>query len=676
MGRLDRLLRPKSLAVIGGGVWCANIIEECRKIGFGGEVFVVHPTKVEISGLRAVSSVMDLPIAPDAVFVGVNRSASVTIAAQLADMGAGGAVFFASGFKEARAELEDGDDLQAALVAAAGDMPFLGPNCYGFVNALDRVAVWPDQHGAEPVDRGVAIITQSSNMAINLSMQSRGLLIAMLATVGNQAVVDIPQLAQALLSDPRITAIGLHIEGISHLEGFQDLAKQAEAMGKPIVALKVGASEQAQVATVSHTASLAGSHAGAQALLRRLGFAQVRSLSSLLEALKIAHVAGYLPSAQIASLSCSGGEASLMADLGMAAGVVYPPLNRAQAQDLATALGPKVALANPLDYHTYIWGDEDKIAQTFTAMLQGDVALGVVVLDFPRPDRCDGAAWEIVISACARAQARSGRPIAILASMGDTMHEAAARRILDQGLIPLVDMSLALEAIAAMGQRQAPHSRRLWPPRALAAQAVLDEYAAKSVLKDYGVDVPEARRATRGDDLAAAAQVVRAPLVLKGMGAAHKSEAGLVRLGLRAEDIPAAANQMQVDAYLIEEMVSDAVAEVIVGITCDPAHGYVLTLGAGGVMTEILQDTAQLLLPTTQDEIETALLSLNMAPLFRGFRGAPAVDLGIVTSSILALVRAMGDHLDQWHSLEVNPLMCTPTRAVAVDALIETGESL
>lgn len=675
MRRLNRLLRPKSFAVIGGGVWCANIIEECRKIGFEGELWAVHPSKSEIAGVRAYPTIADLPSAPDAVFVGVNREASVEIAAQLSRIRAGGAVFFASGFKEAQKELADGATLQEALVCAAGDMPFLGPNCYGFVNALDRVAVWPDQHGAIPVERGVAIITQSSNMAINLSMQSRGLPIAMLATVGNQAVVDITELGQALLEDPRVTALGLHIEGISHLEGYQALARKAEALGKPVIALKVGASEQAQLATVSHTASLAGSHAGARALMRRLGFAQVSSLSALLEALKIAHVAGYLESASIASMSCSGGEASLMADLGVAAGVSYPPLNDRQVAHLSAALGPKVALANPLDYHTYIWGDEDKIAQTFTAMMQGDLALGVVVLDFPRPDRCDGAAWEIVIKACARAQSDSGRPIAILASLYDTMSEADAAQIMAHGLIPLVDMSAALEAIAAMGLRQSLETEALWLPRVLGQAQPLSEDAAKVILGTYGVDVPRSYSAEKAGDLVKGSAGLSGPLVLKGMGAAHKSEAGLVKLGLAPDQLESAAHEMAAPMYLVEEMIADGVAELIVGITCDPAHGYILTLGAGGVLTELWQDSCQLLLPSTGDAIRDALMSLKIAPLLMGYRGQPAADLNAVSAAILAIARAMQDHMHSWISIEVNPLICTPTRAVAVDALIEQGES-
>ena len=300
MEPLSRLLRPSSIAVIGGGTWCANVIAECRKIGFAGPVWPVHPTKTEVAGLRAYPTIADLPEAPDATFIGVNRAASIDTLRALAARGAGGAVCFASGFREAAAETGDGAELEAELVAAAGPMRILGPNCYGFLNLLDGAALWPDQHGALRVERGVALITQSSNIAINLTMQTRGLPIAYAVTAGNQAQTGMAEIAEALLDDPRVTALGLHVEGIGDLAGFAAMAARAQALGKPIVAVKAGASDKARVAAVSHTGSLAGSDAGADALFARLGIALVSGLAELLETLKILHVVGPLGSGDIA----------------------------------------------------------------------------------------------------------------------------------------------------------------------------------------------------------------------------------------------------------------------------------------------------------------------------------------------------------------------------------------
>ena len=191
---LTRLFRPKSIAVIGGGVWCASVIQQCRRMGYDGPVWPVHPKRAEMAGLATFPSVADLPEAPDASFIGVNRSATIDTVRHLSAMGAGGAVCFASGFREAQAEMGDGDALQDLLLDAAGDMPIIGPNCYGFINYLDGALLWPDQHGGTRCDRGVALITQSSNIAINLTMQARGLPLAYVATAGNQAQTGLAEI--------------------------------------------------------------------------------------------------------------------------------------------------------------------------------------------------------------------------------------------------------------------------------------------------------------------------------------------------------------------------------------------------------------------------------------------------------------------------------------------------
>ncbi|MEC9310743.1 MAG: CoA-binding protein, partial [Pseudomonadota bacterium] len=397
--RLSRLLRPETIAVIGGGDWCRLVVEQCRSMGFAGQIWPVHPKAEEIAGLPAYASVADLPAAPDASFIGVNRFATVDIVADLAARNAGGAVCFASGFLEAQAEDAEGADLQARLLEAAAEMPILGPNCYGFINYLDGALLWPDQHGGQPTDSGVAIVTQSSNIAINLTMQQRGLPLAYVVTAGNQAQSGIADIGAALLEDDRVTALGLHIEGFGDLRAFEALAQRARELGKPIVALKVGKSAEAQAATVSHTASVAGGDAGATALLARLGIARLDDLSSFLETLKLLHVTGPLTSNRIASISCSGGEASLAADTAHDLDVVFPPLNERQTTNLRAALGPMVALANPLDYHTYIWRDVDAMTRAFSAMMDPSLAMTLLIVDFPRPDRCSAADWDCAIEA-------------------------------------------------------------------------------------------------------------------------------------------------------------------------------------------------------------------------------------------------------------------------------------
>ncbi|WP_107497248.1 acetate--CoA ligase family protein [Thalassobius sp. I31.1] len=675
MADLHRLLRPRSVAVIGGGAWCANVIEQCARIGFPGEIWPVHPRKSEVGGLPAFASLSDLPTAPDAAFIGVNRDATIEVVRELAAMDAGGAVCFASGFSEAQEEMADGVEKQEALLAAAGEMKILGPNCYGMLNYLDGAALWPDQHGGVASETGVALITQSSNIAINLTMQARGLPLAYVVTAGNQAQTGLSEIGKALLQDERVTALGLHIEGIDDLRGFEAMAAEAARLGKSVVAVKIGKSDHAQSAAISHTASLAGSDAGARALLKRLNIGQVSSLSTLLEILKLLHVAGPLTSNRIASMSCSGGEASLMADTAHDTGLTFPPLNTRQETDLRAALGHKVALANPLDYHTYIWGDRAALTKCFTAMMDPDLAMGVIVVDFPRADRCSAAEWEDVIVAASEAQKASDRPVALLSSLPENIPEDISARLITMGVVPLAGMTEAIEAMdvaARIGTHKSEKQSLFLPKSPETVSVTLSEAEGKSLLAGHGLRIPGAARAASPEAAATAAERIGYPVVLKGEGIAHKSDAGAVALNLTdAQSVSNAAKNMPCDRFLVEEMITGTVAELLVGVVRDPAHGMVLTLAAGGVLTEMLQDSTSLLVPASRDDVLEALNSLKIAKLLNGYRGQPAANKDAIADAVMAVQAAVMAEAPE--EIEINPLMCGPDVAIAADALIRTG---
>ncbi|QPM92360.1 acetate--CoA ligase family protein [Pseudooceanicola algae] len=682
MQPLSRLLSPRAIVVVGGGTWCATVVAQCRESGFDGPVWPVHPTRTEIGGVPAYPSLDALPGVPDAAFVGVNRALSVDIVGQLARIGCGGAVCFAAGYAEAIAEMADGADLQAQLVAAAGPMRILGPNCYGLVNMLDRVALWPDRHGLSPLDSGVAIIGQSSNVLINLTMQRRGLPLAAVVAVGNQAQSSMADLGIALLEDPRITALGLHIEGITDLAAFEALATRARALGKPIVALKVGSSSQAQAAVVSHTASLVGSDVGARALLARLGMAQVETPAELVETLKLCHLTGGLPEATVASASCSGGEASLMADLGEKAGLSYPPLQAAQEAALRAVLGPKVALANPLDYNTYIWGDGDALGRCFTALAQGGAALTCVVLDMPRDDRFSAPDYDLVLDAMVATRKATGQALALVSMLPEGLSDALCARLIADGITPLCGMGEAVAAIRAAASvgivGAAPAPVLLPGPEPEGGdqgKAPLSEAEAKALLSRAGLRVPQSRRAGSPEEAGAQAEQIGFPVVLKGEDIAHKTESGAVVLGLAsAQDVQAAARSMPCDRFLVEEMVTGTVAELLLGVTRDPAHGFVLTLGLGGILTELIGDTVSTLVPSSRDEVRKALTRLRTGALLTGYRGRPSADTEAVLDAVMALQCFVTDHAAVLQEVEINPLMCSPTGAIAADALIRMGD--
>jgi acyl-CoA synthetase (NDP forming) len=660
MSRLHRLLRPRHIAVLGAG-WALNVIEQCRKMGFDGPVWPVHPTKAEIGGLKAYASLADLPEAPDATFVGVNRHATLDVVAELAAMGAGGAICFASGWTEAGEP-----ELQDRLVAAAGGMPILGPNCYGVINYLDGALLWPDQHGGIRVENGVALVSQSSNIVINLGMQARGLPVAYVACLGNAAVVGLAELTGALLDDPRVTAVGLYIEGIDDAPAFAALAEKARAMGKGVVAIKSGKTELSRTAAASHTASLAGGGAASSAFLARIGVAEVNTPSELIETLKIFHIHGPQIGTRICSLSCSGGEAGLVADLAAPFGIDFPPVPKPTHDRLFAVLGEIPTISNPLDYHTFIWGDGPKTTEVFTAMLDAYDA-GIYIIDTPRTDRCSDTWYQPALDAIVTAQKATGKIAFPVASMAENFGETRVRQMMDQGICTLLGLETALAAIRAA--QTAPGIPGWRPAPALAPREtrMLSEVEGKALLHAAGVAVPRSVTGATLAELAAKATGLTAPLALKGLGFAHKTEAGAVRLGLTT--LAGQAEMPGATGYLAEEMVTGAVAEILLGLRRDPVYGVTLTLGMGGVTAEVLADTITLVLPATEEQVLDALRRLRLWPLLDGYRGRSKADM----AAVAAIAVGLGGQMladDTLEEIEINPILVRPQGAVAVDALV------
>ncbi len=658
MRDLSRLLRPRSIAVLGSG-WAKNVIEQCQKMGFDGPVWPVHPSRDEIAGVRCYRTLADLPAPPDATFIGVNRHATLDVVAELAAMGAGGATCFASGWEEAGEA-----DLQARLVAAAGGMPILGPNCYGVINYLDGALLWPDQHGGRRVERGVALLSQSSNIVINLTMQTRGLPVAYVACLGNAAQVGLAELAGALLADERVTALGMYVEGIDDAAGFAALAEAARAAGKGIVCIKSGKTELSRTAAASHTASLAGGGAASSAFLRACGVAEVATPAELIETLKIFHLCGPQVGLRLCSLSCSGGEAGLVADLAAPFGLEFPAPSEAQRQRLGDILGPIVAIANPLDYHTFIWGDGPRTTDVFTTMLAGYDA-GIFIIDPPRPDRCDPSSFQPALDAIVSAARTTGKPAFAVGSLPENFDEDRAIAMMERNVVPMMGLETALGAIRAA---QTGPNRGGWRPWAVVPARALqmrDEASAKALLAASGVAVPkgvtaETLAALDGSELVA-------PFVLKGLGFAHKTEAGAVRLGLTT--LVGQAEMAGAQGYLAEEMVTGVVAEMLVGLRRDPVYGATLTLGFGGVTAEVLSDTVTLVLPVAEDEVLAALRRLRLWPLLDGYRGRARADVAALVAAVMGLQSLMAAR-PALEEIEINPLMLRKTGAVAVDAVI------
>ncbi len=664
MSRLSRLFNPKSIALYGGS-WSTNVLEQLKKSGFKGEIWPVHPKKHEMLGLPCFPDTDGLPGVPDAVFIGVNRKLTVSVIKELSSSGAGGAICFASGFAEA-----DTAELQDELVAATGDMPFLGPNCYGFLNYLENVTLWPDQHGGQQVENGVGIIAQSSNISINLTMQKRGLDIAQLVTIGNQAVIGIADLGLHMLADPRIKAIGLYLEGFGDIRALERFASEARARDIAVVILKTGKTEKSRSAAISHTASLSGSDKVASALIKRLGFYEVETLAEFLECLKFLHIVGPLEGNRVTSVSCSGGEASLMSDLSRDTELTYPGFSSPGLETLNRLLGDKVDLANPLDYHTYIWGDVPVMTNVFSAVMKEKTDISLFVLDIPRADKCIPAGHDCAIEAIIRAKANTGGKAAVIGSLPENLEEDVIARFINGGVVPLLDMQVALRVIDILSAKQTDlNVPVLMSDTVRENTRTLSEYDAKLKLAASDIPVPLGCIVSDTDQ----ATSLSFPLAVKATDIAHKTDSGGVILGIETNvELAQAVKNISAlsENILIEEMMKGPFVELIVGAVVDATGVWTLTIGAGGVLTEILNDVATLTLPTSIRSIENALSSLKIRKLFSGYRGQPATDMNELVYSIQKIAQFIENNSDSIVELDINPLAAGPTQTMVLDALI------
>ncbi len=689
---IARLLHPKSIAFIGGAALAAPI-HSCEAIGFAGDIWVVNPKRESLAGHRCYPSVADLPAAPDAAFVSVRSDLTPGLVADLAQKGAGGVVCYAAGFAEIGG---DGKALQQALKAAAGDLAVVGPNCYGVLNYLDGAALWADVHGGHKLDQGVAVISQSGNIALNLTMAERSVPLAQVISVGNQAVLGVSDFIPTLVDDPRITAIGLYLEGLDDIAKFSRAAAYALEKGKPIVAVKVGTSDTAAQLALSHTSSLAGSDSLYQALFDRMGVIRSPSLAAFMETLKLLHVLApkgengisAMAGGRLGVLTCSGGDAALVADLADRLGLSIPPLTPAQEADLRSRLNHFTSVANPLDYNTAIWGDGPGLQACFATVMSGPMDATVLVIDYPSQGSLNEGDWDVAVDALIAAARQTGKFGVLAASLPELLPKAARERALAAGLAPLQGLDEALVALggahwqacraAALrgGAAERLAVNTLPPPDPAGTPRSLSEWDSKQRLAAAGLPVP-AGRLVSAEAAPAAAQEIGFPVVVKATAAhlAHKSEAGAVALNLHSpEAVNAAITAMAslADTFLVESMQTGAVCELIVGIKRDPQFGLALVIGSGGVLVNLVEDSASLLLPTDRQAVSDALDGLKAARLLAGYRGKPPGDRAAAIDAIMTIAAWAETEGEALFELDVNPLLVLPDGqgAVAVDALV------
>lgn len=681
---LQRLFAPRRMAFI-GGTQAERTLATLREQAFEGVVDVVHPRRETMEGYPCVRRIADLPAPPDAVFLAVNADATVTALNELREMGAGGAVCYASGFSEIG---EAGAERNLAFIAASGDMAVVGPNCYGLVNYVNHGSIWPAPYPQLTGTRGAAVISQSGNVTSHFVSNDRSVPYSYLVSAGNQAVLGFEDYIEFLIDDPNVTCVGLFMEGIRDVPAFSHACLRARAKGVPVIACRSGRSDLGAAMAASHTSSLAGQNEYYDALFDRLDVIGTDTVPQFLEMLKLASLSAPVPGPRLAVFSSSGGDNGLAADYCSFAGLELPQPGKAAVDVIKPMLPSFGHVSNPLDFTAGYWGSEELLTPMFSAMLAGDVDAGMLVIEYP-PESRNTSAQEAMDRALAAAGRASGKPVFHASVNSGGITPEASRAMVAQGIVPLQGLHDAAKVIAKWvryGARAKAGGTALplhgVAPLTVAPRSV-NEAESKRRLAAHGLAVPAGQVLTMAG-IRALPESFDAPMVLKVLhdDLPHKTEVGGVALGLKTRaDALAAAGRMAgavarhrpdvtLETFLMEPMQATPLAELIVGVKRAPLFGLVLVIGAGGIFVEILKDTRTLLLPTTRNEVEAALRSLKSFPLLDGFRGRPRANLEAVIDAIMAVADYAGAHVDTLAELDVNPLMVTETGAIAVDALI------
>ena len=682
-GNLRRLISPKSIAVVGNRG--ANFaIKESIKLGFNKQIWAIHPSLDSLEGIKCFRDIKDLPEAPDATFIAVNAETAIDVVSDLKLMGGGGAVLYASGFGEVG---EEGFQRNQRLLNAADGMPLIGPNCYGFINSLDGIALWPDVHGCEPVTEGVAIITQSGNIGLNMTMQSSGLQIAYMFTLGNQTNTNIADIIHAMLDDSRVNAIGLHIEGISDVESFDVAARRAQKMKVPIIAIKSGKTKASAKIALSHTSSLTGSDELYSVFFERLGVARVDTVPEFLETLKLISVLGVIKHNGVASMSCSGGEAGMMADLIDGMEITFPSLTKSHKARVKQTLNEYVEVDNPLDYHTFIWGDRKRTSECFKAMISDRFAATMLLLDWPKTQESEQKDWDSTLLALSDAISGTSEKAIVLASMDDCMPKRIIEECLNLGIAPMIGLDICLKALnhsykigQAFARKPMPEIKILHTHSENKINKQLTEFEGKQLLMKYGIPIPKGLLVKNLTEALKAAEDITYPVTLKVSVTklSHKTELGGVRLNIQNSImLEEACNDLfKISSLLlIEKMIEDSVCELIIGIDHDPTFGKHIIIGAGGIFVELLKDNSVLILPVSREDIQQALSKLKVYQLLQGYRDDLKGDIEAVIDAVMSVIELI--KVNDVEELDINPLLVLKEKngVVAADTLIRLNSN-
>ncbi|MEO5706480.1 MAG: acetate--CoA ligase family protein [Alteraurantiacibacter sp.] len=694
--QIDRLLRPKSVAVIGAsdrhGALGATLLNNLVQYEFAGDIYPVNPKRDELLGLKVCHSVDELPQGIDCAVLAIPRPFVIDTVRQLAERGCGAVVIYAAGFSEAG---EEGARDQAELARIAGEygMVIEGPNCLGATNYVDRIPLSFVETNMKtpPADaRAVGIASQSGALAAVLAtaLHPRAVYVSTSVSTGNEAGSGVEDYVEWLVDDPATNVIALYVETLRRPRAFINALRRARAAGKPVVMLHPGKSSRAAESAATHTGAMAGDHALMKAKLTREGVIFAETLEELADIATIAVTCRSLPGANMVVLGESGALRGLAFDLAEEIGLDLLDLNDENSPKLRAVLPDFVPVSNPTDI-TAIGLSEPVIYTNLLTELLADERVGSVVASIIQSDPITSKIKFPAIQA-ALAGGDPGKPL-VLAGVdeGANVPPEYIDALRAAGIPWFPSTERAYRAIARLADlSKRDLTDRSSAPLPLAGIAdvhgVVPEYQAKALLAPAGIAFPTSQFAPDAEAAVAAAEAVGYPVVMKAQAAAlgHKSDAGGVILNLKtADDVRAAFDRMYanvaaynakitLDGVLIEAM-GKMGTEMIVGAKSDPEWGPVVLAGFGGVTAEILKDVKLFTPDMGREAVIAGLLDLKQAPILKGFRGAPALDVEALADLIVQVGQVMTGN-PSIREIDLNPVIIHPAGqgVVALDALM------
>lgn len=681
---LRAALAPRSIAVVGASDNPHKVggrpILYLKRYGFRGAIYPINPGRAEVQGLQAYPSIGGLPEAPELVVIAVAGEDAVRAVEACAAKGVKVAVVMTSGFGEIGADGKAAQERMAAAARATG-MRLVGPNCQGLANfATGTVANFSTIFNEmQARDGPVAIVSQSGacSQAIYILARQRGLDVRHVHATGNEADVTVADLAAEIVQEEGVRLMLLYMEAIQRPAMLAQAAEFARARDLPIVAVKAGRTESGVKAASSHTGALASEDRVIDAFFARHAIWRAADPEALVSAGQLYLQGGRPNGRRFVAVSNSGASCVMAADAAEELGLALPEFADHTRARLKKVLPAFATPANPLDVTGALLTNSGLFGEALTILGEDD-ACDLLMLAIP----IAGAGYDVPLFArdAAAFRQRYGRSIAVAAP------QAEVRAEFEQRGVPVFarerDAMLGLRQLAAHSAllRREPQTGRAHGAPALppGKDRFLNEFDSLALLAAAGVKVVEHHLCHDEDQVRAAFRALGPSVVAKACSSSlpHKTEQGLVRLGLQSEDqvlqafrdfkprLPAA------DGVLVARQVTGR-HELALGARLDPLFGPVIMLGDGGIYLEALKDFRLLLPPFDEAEALDALAELRVAPLFKSLRGKPALDQAAVARMAVAL----GDAMLGWGgivaSVDVNPVMVLESGAVAADALIE-----